>query len=163
MGLSPRQLREYVVVPAMIYLHPDVPQSAAGIDMVMGTAAHESGGFKYIDQLTPGPGPAYGLWQMERATHDDLWLHWLSHRPALHAKMKSLLADWPNPVEQLRSNLIYAAAMCRIGYRRSPVPLPERGDVQGYARMWKQVWNTRLGKGTEAQFVKHYEQMLTEV
>ena len=55
MGLSPRQLREYVVVPAMIYLHPDVPQSAAGIDMVMGTAAHESGGFKYIDHSELDP------------------------------------------------------------------------------------------------------------
>ena len=37
--------------------------------------------------------------------------------------------------------------------RRFPAPLPETRDIRALAGDWKKHWNTRLGKGTQAQFV----------
>ncbi|WP_157098735.1 hypothetical protein [Novosphingobium rosa] len=45
--------------------------SAAASDLLLGTAVHESGGFRWNRQL--GNGPARGYFQMEVATHNDIW------------------------------------------------------------------------------------------
>ena len=121
----------------------------------MGTGAQESR-FTYIDQIVSGPGPAYGLWQMERPTHDDHW-RWLSKYPALHEKVESLLAEWPTKRHfQLHTNLSYAAAMCRLHYYRVDEALPAADDIVGLGRYWKKYYNTVAGKGTVDQFCKNY-------
>lgn len=155
MSLNAQQLREYIVSPTLRFLDPEIPYSVGAVELVMGTAAQESG-LRHLDQLTPGPGPAYGLWQMERRTHDDHWTHCISHIPALHAKMQMILAPWPSQIEQLRSNLAYGAAMCRVHYRRSPEAIPAPGDIEGQARVYKRWYNTPAGKGTVEQYVRSY-------
>lgn len=138
-------LARYVIIPTLHRL-TSVELGIDGIaarQLVLGTAMVESD-LRFLHQVR---GPALGLWQMEPATHDDIWEHWLQHRPELVEAMAEL-GSWPLGAELLCGNLYYAAAMCRIHYRRHPSSLPPAGDSLGLARMWKAVYNTRLGKGT---------------
>jgi hypothetical protein len=152
MSLDVKQFRQYIVIPALehIGLH-----SLAAENLLVGTALQESH-LRYLDQLTPGPGPAYGLFQMERRTHDDHWDKFISKDQDLNDKILSLMSSHPTKIEQLRCNLLYAAAMCRVHYRRVKEPLPEASDVEGLGQYWKKYYNTYAGKGTVSQFVKNY-------
>ena len=58
---------------------------------------------------------------------------------------------------QLVTNLSFAVAMCRIVYRRRPTPLPAVGDGKGMAEIWKQDYNTDLGRGTVEEFMRNWE------
>lgn len=162
--LDPEQLRLFVVRPTLQGI--DLWSEAAE-NLVMGTAAQESL-LVYIDQKEPRGrrpqiGPGLGLWQMEAATHDDIWQNWLMHRtPLARAVLNtcevrtSAAAPFDVPALTLVYNLRYGAAMCRIHYRRVPESLPAADDVEGMARYWKRYYNTALGKGTPAQFVSNY-------
>lgn len=158
--MDANQILTFVVRPTLHHLDPEIPISRAAERVVLLTAAHESSGFRYIDQLSNDParpGPAYGLWQMEAATLADHWA-WLRARdgdghlvrPALLAKIEELLAPWPTLPLQLHGNLYLACAMARVHYRRAPEPLPD--DLDGVAHLWKVRYNTVDGKGTEAEF-----------
>ncbi|MGH6742988.1 MAG: hypothetical protein ACREDY_28850, partial [Bradyrhizobium sp.] len=72
LGLDPSQVREYVIRPALQRLNA---WTQAAENLVLGVAMHESR-LRYIDQLdwAGKPGPAFGLWQMEAPTHNDLWV-----------------------------------------------------------------------------------------
>src|SRR5690606_21110728 len=105
-------------------------------------------------------GPALGLWQIEPATHDDLWVNWIRYRPSVANKLKILLGDFAPSAElidgavlahrkfplptHLIGNLYYSCAMARIVYRRIPAALPDAGDVIGLSKYWKQWYNTPL-------------------
>lgn len=146
-----RQFRDFIIRPALNHIGL---YSLAAEQMVLGTALTESG-LTYIDQLDNKnePGPAYGFFQMERRTHDDLWDNWLMHKPELSAKVTDLVFDGFPRISQLHGNHFYAAAMCRIFYRRVGSPIPMEGDLIGMARYWKAYYNTRLGKGTVEGFI----------
>ncbi|MBP2301291.1 hypothetical protein [Azospirillum picis] len=165
-GLSPRHLALFVVRPTLSMLSgPDVPgiASDASVELLLGTIAQESG-FRALDQIT-GPadrtiGPAYGLYQIEPATLDDLHDNFLRFRPTLAARLAGLAASWPSPAMQLATNLAYATAVARLLYYRSPVRLAAPGDVEGHARTWKQVFNTPKGKGRPEDFVANYQRLV---
>lgn len=133
--------------------------SAAAENLLVGTALVESGLF-YVRQLRGGP--ALGLFQMEPATHNDIWRNCLAFRNDLRGRVERLFgwsADLPDPEERaghLVWNAGYAAAMCRIHYLRVPAPLPEPGDVNGLAVYWKAHYNTPLGAGTAGKFERAY-------
>lgn len=151
------QLREHVVIRALRHLEPVIPYSDVAVELVLGTAAVESH-FEHLQQIQ---GPALGLWQIEPATHDDLWRNYILHRPPLRERMLALCGLWPTRADQLRTNLLYGAAMCRVHYRRSPVPLPSTvTDVRGLAWVWKRAYNTSAGKGTIDQFISAYNRMV---
>lgn len=159
MSLSPYQLRRFVVRPALEHLGL---RSPAAENLVLGTAAHESGGFKFIDQVTSSEaadplGPAIGLWQIEPATHDDLWRNFLAYRDPLAKKVLALIAPEPERHVQLATNLIYGAAVCRLIYYRAPQALPAAEDLASLAEYWKRFYNTPAGKGTIQQFVDDYK------
>lgn len=165
-GLSVVHLNLFVVRPALAQLNgPDVPgfESDAAVELLLGTAAVESG-FRALDQITGANdhsiGPAYGLWQIEPATLDDLYANYLRFRPSLQARLRALAADWPAPAMQLATNLAFAAAVARLIYYRSPVRLAQSGDVEGHARIWKQVYNTAKGKGRPEDFVTTYRRLV---
>lgn len=158
LSLSPRHLLRFVIAPTLAHLSgPDAPglDSAAAAELLLGTAAQESN-LRALDQVLSRDdrtlGPAFGLFQVEPATHDDLWDNYLRHRPALAARVTALLADWPSRHAQLATNLCYATAIARLVYYRSPVRLAAAGDIAGHARVWKQAYNTPKGKGTPEQF-----------
>jgi hypothetical protein len=137
------QLRELVVRPA---LHHIELWSPAAENLVLGTALVESKG-EYLHQVK---GPALGLWQMEPATHDDIWANYLRYNATIREHVKELQspASITEGALELIGNLYYGAAMCRIHYRRSPYPLPAANDAEGMARLWKNAYNTARGAGT---------------
>lgn len=150
-----KQLRDEVIRPVLkeLGLHSDSAEQ-----LLLGTVAQESKVGTYIKQL--GKGPAVGIYQMEPATHDDIWKHYLSYKPELAAKVRSfLIGDEPNASE-MKGNLYYATAMARIHYSRKPGFLPKADDVSGLAYYWKRFYNTNLGKGTEKEFRDNYNKYI---
>lgn len=148
--MDAKQLREYIVRPALqlIELHSDDAEN-----LVMGTAAQESR-LMYIHQL--GKGPALSLFQMEPATHDDIWEHYLAYQPALTERVFAATYVKSKPdSSRLLWDLRYSAIMCRIHYRRKPGAIPD--NLNGWAAYWKKHYNTPLGAGTVEEFVHNYE------
>lgn len=158
MGLSHRDVLQYVITPSLQYLDPEMPHSRAAERLLLGTAIHESGDLRWLDQTTPGPGPAYGLWQMEAATHYDLWSRFIEFRPSLAHKLRSMRAPWASPIDQLRWNLPYACGMARALYFRSPERMPDVSDIDAMAAWAKRTFNTIKGKATVADYRRALEQ-----
>lgn len=152
-GIDPQQLLLHVVRPSLQHIGL---RSPAAEQLVLGTALVESRG-EYVKQL--GAGPALGLWQMEPATHDDIWQHFLQYRGALSACVSELTtaATITQGALELVGNLFYAAAMCRVHYARVREPLPAAGDAAAMARYWKQHYNTALGAGTVDKALPHFQ------
>ena len=120
-------------------------------ELLLATAMQESGCGARLTQM--GGGPALGVWQMEPATHDDIWKNFLAFRAPLHASVAQLILPGIGRTEQLKGNLYYACAMARVQYYRSPRPIPSLGDLEGYAELYKLVFNSNLGAATIEEFV----------
>lgn len=154
MSLDAKQFRALIVRPALEAIGL---WSQEAENLVCGTAAQESR-LSYVKQI--GTGPALGLFQMEPATHDDIWNNYLRYNLGWVAAVKRLAAtDDGNPrgfpdASEMVWNLRYAAAMCRIHYRRQPGAIPF--SLEGMAAYWKKYYNTVLGDGTPQQFIQNY-------
>ena len=152
--MLPSQTLALVIRPALEKLSL---WSLSAEELVLGTAIVESG-LTYLKQH--GDGPALGLWQVEPATHDDLYTNFLNYRPELGSKLMQLRAPNLSMDENLATNLMYGAAVCRLCYYRKPDALPEAGDIEGQANFWKQHYNTIFGKGTVSKYVYKVQQVL---
>ena len=150
-GISPSDLRLYVIRPALLTISLG---GDAAEEQMLGTALQESGGGKYLVQIG---GPARGVWQMEPATHSDLWKNYLAYRHTLFDAMNSLKAPGLEGAMQLSGNLLYACAMARLVYARHPDPLPAAGDLEAQAELYKRVYNTAGGAATTAEYVANYK------
>lgn len=165
------QFRGLVVVPTLHYLDEVIPYSEEAVDLLMMTAAHESNGCSYVKQIN---GPALGVYQMEPATHYDIYKNFLKYNP----KIKSLLKDFTIDAgillqqgEDMVFNLAYATAMARVHYYRVSEPLPERKAMakcvspesreEDYlmelAKYAKWYYNTNLGKATAEDYLKAFK------
>ena len=82
-------------------------RSDTACPLLLGTALVESG-LEHIVQT--GSGPALGPYQMEHATHDDIWAHYLAYRDGLANRVARLAGERPR-VDQLIWNLGYATAI----------------------------------------------------
>jgi hypothetical protein len=132
--------------------------SEAAEQLLLGTAIHESL-LKSRRQI--GGGPARGLFQMEPATHDDIWDNFLKYKPDLSKKLTKLLSsEKADKIAELETNDIYAAGIARIGYYRVSEAIPKLDDIEAMARYWKKYWNTELGKGTVEQYIEHWNQFM---
>ena len=124
----------------------------AAEELLLGTAVQESMNFKYRKQI--GGGPAIGYYQMEPATHDDIWNNFLKYRAKLANDVSAFLASsTANKHLELETNDKYATAMARIHYLRVAAPLPAKGDLIAQANYWKQYYNTPLGKGLPKEYI----------
>lgn len=148
--ISPNDLRTYVIGPVCdrLELGGDAVE-----ELLLGTAMQESGCGKYLHQRG---GPALGVWQMEPATHDDIWLNFLKFRAPLAGAIAGFIFSGLPQSHQLIGNLYYACAMARMQYFRSPLKVPKAGDLEGQATMYKVVFNTVLGKATPEQYVANF-------
>ncbi len=140
--IDPLQFRLLVIRPALVRLGL---WSLAAERLLLGTALAES----WLGFLKQKPGPALGFYQMEPATHFDIWKNYLVYRPGLALKAKGLAAGLPR-AEQMAWNLFYATAMARLQYRRDKHALPD--DLVGLGAYYKRVYNTYAGKGSAASF-----------
>jgi hypothetical protein len=132
--------------------------SEAAVNLILGTAAHESRMGKYFMQTN---GPAIGIFQMEPATHDDIWGNYLKYKDAKpYTAMLDALCYHKHRSDIMFWNLRYAALMCRVHYYRKPDPLPEADDIRALGEYWKKHYNTHLGKGTVDKFVENYNRFI---
>lgn len=146
--INPRDFRLLVIRPTLQGLGL---WSAAAERLLLGTALAESG----LRRLKQVRGPALGLFQMEPATHEDLWKSYLRFRPQWAARLGGLTAVFAlnhPPHERLIWNLRYATAMARLVYWRRPEPLPDAADLDALGTYWKAHYNTRAGDGTPARW-----------
>lgn len=155
MSFEPDQFRTCIVEPTLKYLDLYSP---AAVELLMGTAAQESHLGTYLVQVG---GPARGIYQMEPATHRDIWANFLTYNGPLRDKVDQLMVSFPLAIDSLEGNLYYATAMARLVYYRDSKPLPKAGDLDGLAAYWKRVYNTKLGKGTVQEFKRNYMKFVT--
>ena len=125
--------------------------SEAAENLLMGTAAQESGLGEYIRQL--GNGPALGIFQMEPATFKDIVQNCLQYK--LAKLVMSVSGVNALRSEYLAYNLALSICMCRIHYLRVSEKMPD--NLTGWAKYWKEYYNTRLGKGIEEEFIRNFK------
>lgn len=151
---SHEQFMEFVIAPSLkeVGLYSDAAEY-----ILLGTCCVESRLGTYLHQIS---GPALGVYQMEPATHLDLWENYLKYRPELSARVMKLIPpdEWDAQDNCPSHNLLitdlrYATVMARILYRRSPEPLPAPGNWTQAAGVWKRVYNTTFGAGTVFKFM----------
>lgn len=167
--IDPVQLRDVLIRPTLERLVHQFPGAdhPAAVNLLIGTAYHESLGGTYFKQAG---GPALGLYQIEPATHSDLWNNYLSYRSescqrliaglaAFEIKMASDEGDEGDDDlldRALITSIDYSTAVCRLLYYRQRFDWPEPEDVPALAEIWKQFYNTELGAGTVEQFIEHF-------
>jgi hypothetical protein len=150
-GTYPDDILTRYIRPTLDYLKLG---GIAAEELMLGTALQESGGGY---RLVQAGGPALGIWQMEPATHNDLWTNWIPGQSGLAKALEALrLAPFAGAVIELASNPIYACAMARLVYRRRPEPLPPYGDLAAQAAYYKQWYNTPLGAATVEEYIEHW-------
>ncbi|MBD3647133.1 MAG: hypothetical protein HUJ31_06670 [Pseudomonadales bacterium] len=159
------QLRELVIEPTLhdMEIHWPGASVPAAVNLLIGIVFHESLGATYLKQVN---GPALGIYQIEPATHQDVWDNYLSYRPqqrefALNLLPRNAGDPSQSPVmlnhAYLVHNLQYATFIARlIVYRKSFEWPNDPNDVSGLATIWKDHYNSNLGAGTENQFIDHY-------
>lgn len=154
--LAVEHVRELIVRPTLQYLDMWSP---AAEELMLGTAAQESR-FTFLKQL--GSGPALGLYQVEPATHKDIWNTYLNYKDELADKVKALASRrFPEHFdEELIFNLRYATAIARIKYWRVPKPLPNANDIYGLAKYWKEHYNTYKGDGEIKEWMHNYQELV---
>lgn len=134
----------------------------AAEELLLGTAVQESLNFMHRKQQ--GGGPARGYFQMESATHDDIWKNYLSYRQSLAKDVLSFLPSLSaDKISALENNDKYAAAMARVHYMRVANPLPKAGDIVAQAHYWKQYYNTPLGKGKTHEYIEKWKRYVLGV
>lgn len=152
-----KQFKDHVVIPTLKYLENEIPYSEEAVDLLMMTAAHESKGGKYLRQVgVPDGIGAYGVYQMELETAEDIWINFLEYR-SLGVFIEEIVSG--SCEDSLITNLAYATAMARTHYYRVPQAIPTKSD-SGYldklGRYAKKYYNTPLGKATASKYVTDY-------
>ena len=152
--MNAKQLRLEVIRPILQYL--DLWSKNAE-NLVFGTACQESNCGEYIRQIgCKDEVGAFGIYQMELATHNDIWDNFLKYKPQLAEKIQALKIPGLTDAKNLEYNLAYSTAMCRIHYYRVPSAIPD--GLYGQAQYWKKYYNTELGKGTIEQYQSNYKE-----
>lgn len=157
MSLDLQQFSDFIIGPVLEILRiPDSEQGAA-TQLLLGTAMVESS-LKYVKQL--GHGPALGVYQMEPATHNDVYDNYLKYKPALESLVRSLTIEgYP---EELIGNMFYATAMCWMQYNRfkNISALPEYNEYVAMAHYHKKYYNTASGHTDVVQSTKIFKQIV---
>jgi hypothetical protein len=152
--IDPEQLLRYVIMPVLTGL--DLYSDAAA-RLLLGTACQESECGRWLRQF--GNGPARGIFQMEPATHNDLWDNFLKYKPDLEKRVYVWTSNKePARAEEMTGNLYYAAAMCRVHYLRFPEPIPDNLPAQ--AAYWKKYYNTTAGKGKVEEYISNWRRFM---
>jgi hypothetical protein len=143
-----------VIAPALETINKG---TLAARQLMLGVAIQESQ-LKYLRQI--GGGPALGYFQMEPATHDDIWKTYLtpdksglSEKILVLAGLKTGLPD----SGLLVTNHKYACAMARCVFTRTSDPLPPAGGIKAMAALWKTKYNTGGGAGTEDEYIANWK------
>lgn len=123
-------------------------------ELMIFTCATESLGGTYLKQIN---GPALGIYQMEPATHNDIWQNYIYENQKILMKlMTTFRCNVFPPEEWLIYDLRYATAMTRLFYDRIKEPLPSAKDIDDIWSYYKQYYNTPLGAAQKDESIKRY-------
>lgn len=154
--IDPIHLLSYIIRPVLKDMRL---WSVDAERLLLGTACAESDCGRWLRQR--GEGPAVGIYQMEPATYQDIWQHFLNYRHDLYRRVLKWSSctepDIPEPREMI-GNLNFATAMCRVHYLRSSDPIPS--TLKEQAEYWKRLYNTEDGKGTINGYLKKWDQFV---
>lgn len=163
--MNAEQFRNLVVKPTLWDMAEVFPgaDNPMAVELLMGTAAHESHLGTYLAQVG---GPALGVYQMEPVTHKDLWRNYLAGRPPRSGWVMDRIVFADTRTDEvsdsaLVGDLRYATVMARLAYYRHSFDWPDPLDPDWLERLgeiWKRFYNTASGKGTVSQFVADYTQ-----
>lgn len=142
-----KQMTEYVIDPALKAVDLYSPQASR---LLLLTGWVESR-YKYVAQV--GGGPARSFWQVEPSTADDHYKNYLNFRQPLFDAIADF-RGFASIQQELVYNMGFAVIMARLKYRRNKMALPMVNDLEGQAFIWKKVYNTHLGSGTEEKFIE---------
>lgn len=127
-------------------------------ELLVFTCANESDGGTFIHQVN---GPALGIFQMEPATHNDLWENYIKSNGKLMMILFSCFMVNSMPSEErLIYDLRYATLMSRIFYHRIPEPLPCYQDENAMWEYYKKYYNTSSGKANKEEAIVKYHLFL---
>ena len=152
--MNPQQLYDYIIKPTHEYMGGSYASKEANF-LSLCTAAIESNCGEYIKQRN---GPALGIWQMEPATHNDIWENCDACYDDLgQSVIKLALCNHEGHIFNGENDLInspkYACAMARLKYSMDHHPLPKltgdnNVDSRAFFDYYKRVYNTELGAST---------------
>ena len=125
--------------------------SKDALHMIMRTGMAETG-FRHLKQM--GDGPALGFFQVEPKTIMDTMENYVKYRPKIEDSLIELGFADNEVAYRVMSNIALQVAFCRLKYRRDKKAIPPASDLEGQAKYWKRVYNTRLGKGTIEHFLE---------
>lgn len=148
--MNSKQLREFIIKPVLNHLNA---YSLDAENLLVGTACVESMCGEYLGQLNNGP--ACGIYQMEPNTAKDIFDNYLKYKPQLDEKVMDFYIPELTLNENLRGNLFFATAMCRVHYLRQKGSIPN--TIEGQGLYWKDHYNTHLGAGTVTEYVSKYK------
>ena len=152
MTMNKDQLRR-LIVGVLKDIHGTIPYSDSAVELLMLTSATESNLGTYVMQVK---GPARGIFQMEPNTEKDIINNYAKNKPEIMALINRYKSN--SGETDLIGNIPYQILMARLLYRRSPKVLPSTPHVETLASIWKEVYNTRLGKGTVEKAVEKYKE-----
>lgn len=156
LDMDQKQIREIIIRPTLKLLGM---WSQSAEDLLLGTACQESHCGRYIRQVgCSGTTGAFGVWQMELATANDIYNNFLVHRPDIKKKVDGLRGAAQSMSDALAGNLPFACAMARLLYYRCPGVVP--ATLAGQAAYWKKYYNTVHGKGTEAEYIANWNRFV---
>ena len=150
-------------------LESKIQYSDAAYHLLLMTAAHESAGLKYDRQIK---GPALSYFQIEPATHVDVFVSYLKYRRELCelvldgiplSSMRWVGRQLVPLDEYLVENPWYACKIARLVYFRVPQPLPKYDDenvlqsLVGLSYYAKKHYNTVEGKATAGKYLADYK------
>lgn len=149
--LNCNQFRNLIIKPTLSLLQMYSPEAE---ELLVFTCANESMGGHYLAQVK---GPALGIFQMEPATHSDIWVNYIRNRNSLATLMAMHLgcSKIPDPL-RLTYDLQYATAMARIDYMRMPGSLPAANDVEGMWNYYKTYYNSASGAAGHDEAIQKY-------
>lgn len=150
--MNKQQFTKYVIEPVLRSMGLYSEEAVRLLLMIM---AHESRKGYYIKQTV---GPAVGVYQMEPATHDDIY-RFLSMRGKEHlvSNFEVYQASFSDGASEMAGNMYYATAMARAFFLRFPESLPKGSDEE-LAKYAKRRWNTSAGKATWQDYLKAYQE-----
>lgn len=151
-GICHKQFRSSIIQPALKNMNM---YSADDEELLILTMATETLGGYYLFQHG---GPALGIFQMEPATHEDIWRNYIAERPILLRQMQTLFSPGkPRPIPStMVSDLNYATVMARLFYERVKENIPSKSDMEYQALFYKRYWNTSLGAADVKTVLQNY-------
>lgn len=154
--MDAQQLHDHIIKPTLEYMGGNYDSKNARM-LLLATAAIESKCGYYIKQVG---GIALGIWQMEPATHKDIYRECdaLKTVGIVETKTYDLLqslkisAYMPGKSAMIASPM-YACAMARLKYSMDIEQLPDYDDINAIYRYYKRIYNTEAGASTMKKFV----------